>query len=249
MNGTILNNARMGFRDGLPIGLGYFAISFAFGLMATSYGFTISEAVFISAFNITSAGQLASLPIISSGGSILELALTQLLINLRYSLMSISLSQRFDKKIKLADRLYLSLTLTDEMFAVAIGKRSTLGRKYLLALLLYPYLGWTLGTLFGAIAGNILPDILVTALGTSMYAMFIAILIPAAKAEKPITLCIIVSIILSCVFEFLPALSKIPDGFVIIICTLITSITFALIFPIPDEEEEDVSKEEVAENV
>ena len=234
-----LNNTRMALRDGMPIGLGYMAISFAFGLMATAYNLTVAEAVLISVFNLTSAGQLASLPIISAGGSVIELALTQLIINLRYSLMSISLSQKLDKRITLKDRLYLSLTLTDEMFAVAIGKRETLGKRYLLTLLIYPYIGWTLGTLLGAIAGNILPDLLVTALGVSMYAMFIAIIVPAAKAEKPIALCIAISVVLSCMFKFLPLLKSIPEGFVIIICAIAVSVTMALLFPVKDDNDKE----------
>lgn len=237
MASDVLNNTRMGMRDGMPIGLGYFAISFAFGIMATSFGLTIPEAILISALNLTSAGQLASLPIITAGGSLIELGLTQLLINLRYSLMSISLSQKFDKKISLADRFYLALTLTDEMFAVSIGKEQQLGKKYLLSLLLFPYLGWTLGTTAGAIAGNILPKIVVTALGVSMYAMFIAIVTPASKQSKPIAICVLVSIVLSLLFEYVPYISKIPDGFVIIISALIASIAMALLFPIQDKNE------------
>ena len=193
----------------------------------------------ISAFNLTSAGQLASLPIISAGGSFIELALTQLIINLRYSLMSISLSQKLDKSITFPHCFYLSFTLTDEMFAVSIGKNATLGKKYLMTLLLYPFIGWTLGTLLGAIAGNVLPDLLITALGISMYAMFIAILIPAAKDKKPVALCILISIILSCIFKFVPTLKLIPEGFVIIICAVAVSITMAIIFPLPNEDEKE----------
>ncbi len=234
----------MGIRDGLPIGLGYLSISFAFGLMATAYEIPIIEAVMISMFNLTSAGQLAALPIIATGGSVLELALTQLMINLRYSLMSISLSQRFDREIRIADRFYLAFTLTDEIFAVSIGKEQKLGKRYLLSLMLLPYLGWTLGTLLGAIAGNVLPKILVDALSVSMYAMFIAILIPPAKKEKPLAICILLSIALSCIFEYVPYLTQVPDGFVIIISAFAVSIALALIFPIkdkPDTESEEVS--------
>ena len=227
----------MGIRDGMPIGIGYFAISFAFGIMATSYGLTIPEAIMVSAFNMTSAGQLAALPIIATGGSLFELALTQLLINLRYALMSISLSQKFDKRIGVADRFYLALNLTDEMFAVGIGKGCALGRKYLLSLLLLPYLGWTLGTTAGAIAGNILPEIVVTALGVSMYAMFIAIVIPAAKASPAVLICIIISVALSLVFYYVPVINTIPDGFVIIICAIVASVALAILFPLPDEED------------
>lgn len=231
----------MGIRDGTPIGIGYFAISFAFGIMATSFGLSIPEAILISALNLTSAGQLAALPIIAGGGTVIELAMTQLLINLRYALMSISFSQKLEKSTRPVDKLYLSLTLTDEMFAVSIGKEQTLGKKYLLSLFLLPYLGWTLGTTVGAIAGNILPEIIVTSLGVSMYAMFIAIITPAAKVSKPIAICILISIALSLAFRYLPLINKVPNGFVIIISSLIASITIALLFPIPEEKKNNTS--------
>lgn len=237
-----LNSSRMGLRDGMPICLGYIAISFAFGLMASGYGLTVLESVMISAFNLTSAGQLASLPIISGNGTVLELALTQIMINLRYSLMSISLSQKFDKSIKVKDRFYLAFVLTDEIFAAGIAKRRTLGRKYLVSLLILPYIGWSLGTLLGAIAGEILPDILVASLAISMYAMFVAILVPAAKASRPILIAILISIVFSLAFNYIPVLNNIPGGFVIIICAVLVSSLLAIIFPIPDEPVEDKSE-------
>ena len=232
----IMNNPRIALRDGLPIGLGYFAVSFAFGIMAANSNLSILEALFISMFNLTSAGQLAALPIIAGGGGLIELALTQLVINSRYSLMSVSLSQSLDGKIKLRDRLLIALNLTDEMFAVAIGKGMALGRKYLFTLLVLPYLSWSLGTLIGAVAGNILPDIIVSALGVSMYAMFIAIFVPAARASRPITLLVLASIALSALFYYLPLLKAIPSGFVIIICAVACSLIFAIFSPINDED-------------
>ena len=235
----ILNNSKMGFRDGLPICLGYFAISFAFGLTAVSYGIPILETVMISAFNLTSAGQLAALPIIASAGSYVELCLTQLLINLRYSLMSISLSQKFDSKIRTRDKLYLAFALTDEMFAVSVGRAEKLSRRYILSLLLLPFLGWTLGTLCGTVAGNILPAIIVTALGVSMYAMFIAIVVPAAKKSRPILIVVLFSMALSIAFKYIPVLNKVPGGFVIIISALISSIAVSILFPIDDGEVTD----------
>ena len=227
----------MGFRDGLPIGIGYFAISFGFGILASSYGIPILETVLVSAFNLTSAGQLAAVPIIASAGSLIELALTQLLINLRYSLMAISLSQRFDEKIRIVDRLYLAFALTDEIFAVSIGKPAKIGKRYLLALYLFPYIGWTMGTLFGSVVGNVLPELLVSALSVSLYAMFIAIVVPSAKESKPVAVCILISVLMSIIFKYVPLLSKIPNGFVIIIIALIASAVLSVFKPIKDEKE------------
>ncbi len=232
-----MNTVKIALRDGLPIGLGYFAVSFAFGIMAVGSGLTVYEALLISMLNMTSAGQLAALPIIAGGGSLLELALTQLVINSRYSLMSVSLSQSFDKEIKVRDRFIHAFNLTDEMFAVAVGKETPLGRKYLLSLLILPYLGWNLGTLMGAIAGNILPAVAVSALGVSMYAMFIAIVVPVARDSRPVACLTLISIGLSALFYYLPALEVIPDGFVIIIIAIACSLLFALIAPIKDETE------------
>ena len=226
----------MGLRDGAPIGIVYFAISFAFGLTAVSMGLRVTQALAISVFNLTSAGQIAALPIISAQGSLLELALIQLVINARYSLMSIAIAPKFDKSIRTRDRFILAFSVTDEMFAVAIGKNQILGKKYVYSLMIMPFLGWTLGTLFGAIAGNILPEIIVTALGISMYAMFIAIIVPPAKKSLKITLAILISVLLSCLFEYVPPLAKIPDGFAIIITVLTAASVMALIAPIKDEE-------------
>ena len=230
------NNVRMGFRDGIPIGVGYFAMSFAFGLFAVSAGLTSLEAVLISMFNLTSAGQIAAVPIIAEGGSMITLALTQIVINARYALMSISLSQRFGKSVTLKDRFLIAFFNTDEIFAVSCAKESALGKRYLYSIALIPYLSWTLGTLLGTIAGNALPEIMVNALSVLLYAMFIAILMPSAKADKNTALCILSAILLSCVFYFIPFLKGIPMGVVIIVIAILVSTVFALICPVEDPD-------------
>ena len=240
------NNLKMGLRDGIPIGVGYLAMSFAFGLFAVSSGITPLEAVFISMFNLTSAGQIAAVPIIAESGSLITLALTQIVINARYALMSISLSQRFGKNIRLSDRFLIAFFNTDEIFAISCAKESLLGKKYLYAIAVIPYLSWTLGTVLGAIAGNVLPDIFVNALSVSLYAMFIAILMPSAKASKSTALCILSAIAVSSAFYFVPYLKDIPMGMVIVISTVLISTVFALIAPVEDQ---DPWSGEVAENV
>lgn len=226
----------MGLRDGVPIGIGYFAMSFAFGLYATSLGISSLEAMFISMFNLTSAGQIAAVPIIASGGSLISLALTQLVINARYALMSISLSQRLGSNVRLCDRFAIAFFNTDEIFAVSCAKESLLGKRYLYAIALIPYLSWTLGTLCGAIAGNVLPKVLVNALSVLLYAMFIAILMPSAKASGSVALAIGVAIALSSIFYFIPQLKSIPLGIVIISIALLVSAVFALVAPIEDPD-------------
>ena len=236
------NSFVQGIRDGIPICLGYLSVSFAFGIFAVDCGLNIWEALLISMSCVTSAGQLAGVPIIATGGSFLELAATQLIINLRYSLMSVSLSQKLGKSVKMADRFAISFVNTDEVFAVSSGKSEAVGKKYMYGLILTPYFGWSIGTLLGAVAGNILPAIVISALGIAIYGMFIAIVIPQAKREKSVALCVTVAIALGCIFSYVPALTKVSSGFVIIICSVFASALFAFVAPLPPEKNaEEVS--------
>ena len=144
-----------GLRDGLPICLGYLSVSFAFGIFSVGSGLSILEAVLISMTNVTSAGQLAAVPIITGGGTLLELAVSMFVINLRYALMSVSLSQKLGRSVRLLDRFLIAFVNTDEVFAVAASKPGAVGRRYLYGLILTPYFGWALGTLIGAVAGSV----------------------------------------------------------------------------------------------
>ncbi len=238
----------MGLRDGVAIGVGYLAVGFAFGLSSSIAGLSFLEAFFISLFNLTSAGQLAGMPIIAAGGSYIEMAMTQLVINSRYALMSVSLSQKLGKSVRFIDRFLIGFANTDEIFAVACGKESILGRRYMRGLIIAPVVGWCGGTLLGAIAGNVLPAIIVTALSVSMYAMFIAIIVPAMRAGISTALCVLCAVALSSVFYFVPVLSVIPDGFVIIIVAVLASVLFALIFPVKDEPDEIMPTDPCEEN-
>jgi len=231
------NTFLKGIKDGIPICLGYLSVSFAFGIFSVESGLTILETLLISMANVTSAGQLAGVPIIAAGGSFMELAISQIVINLRYALMSVSLSQKLDRSIKLIDKFLISFVNTDEVFAVASGQDGLVGKRYMFGLILTPYLGWSCGTLLGAVAGNILPSIVISSLGVAIYGMFIAIVIPQTKRSKSTALCVLVAIALSCMFEYIPVLSRVPDGFVIIICAVIASVIFAVAAPIPVKEE------------
>lgn len=238
------NSFLKGIKDGIPICLGYLSVSFAFGIFSIQNGLSILEAVLISMTCVTSAGQLAGVPIIATGGSLIELAVTQLIINLRYSLMSVSLSQKLGKSIKMADRFLISFVNTDEVFAVSSGQSGAVGKRYMYGLILTPYLGWSIGTLIGAVAGNILPEIVISALGIAIYGMFVAIVIPVAKKERSVALCVALAIALSCIFTYVPFINKISSGFAIIICTIVASTIFALVAPLPPEN----NMEEVSAN-
>lgn len=228
-----------GIKDGIPIGLGYLSVSFAFGIFAVDSGLTIWQTLLLSMLNVTSAGQLAGVPIITGGGTLVEMAVSQLVINARYALMSVSLSQKLSKSVSYADRFLISFVNTDEVFAVASGKKGLVGKSYLYGLILTPYFGWSLGTLIGAAAGNILPASVVSALGIAIYGMFVAIVVPVIKENGKTLICVVTAIMLSCLFYYIPVLKQIPSGFTIIICAVIASGLFAVIAPIEVEEEED----------
>lgn len=233
---TEVNSFKKGLKDGIPICLGYFSVSFAFGIFAIENGLTVFQATIISLTNLTSAGQLAGVPIIMSG-TLPELALSQLIINSRYSLMSVSLSQKFSHKVKLKDKLLISYGNTDEIFAVAVSQKGEIGKRYMLGLMLLPIIGWTSGTLIGAVAGNILPAMVTAALGLAIYGMFIAIVVPVAKKEKATAICVAIAIVLSCAFKYVPLLSKVPTGFTVIICSVVAAGILAVVAPIKVEEE------------
>lgn len=234
------NSFKNGIKSGLPICLGYLSVAFAFGIFAVENGLSIFQAVAISMANVTSAGQLAGVPIIVGGGTLLEMALSQLIINLRYALMSVSLSQKLDKSVTLPHRAVIAFVNTDEVFAVASSRKGLVDRTYLYGLILTPFLGWSAGTLLGAIAGDILPPIVTSALGIAIYGMFIAIVVPEVRTSRPTAMCVLLSIVLSCLFRYIPSLSGVPSGFVIIICAVIASVLMALIAPLElaDDEED-----------
>ncbi len=226
------NNFTRGILHGLPICFGYLAVAFSFGIFAVGQGLSVLETVFISLFNVTSAGQLAGVPILATGGSMIELAATQLIINLRYALMSVSLSQRLDGSVRLADRFLIAFVNTDEVFAVSAVQPGGVSRSYMYGLISMPYVGWAVGTALGAVAGNVLPTLVSGALGVAIYGMFIAIVVPGMRAHLPTALCVAVAVSLSLLFYYVPVLNRVPSGFVIIICAVLASALFAWLRPI-----------------
>lgn len=233
-----------GMRDGIPICLGYISVAFAFGIFSVNQGLSPLQTVLISLVNVTSAGQLAGVPIITGGLPFIEMALSQLIINARYALMSISLSQKLDKSVSLADRLLISFVNTDEVFAVASGQPGLVSRWYLFGLIVTPYFGWATGTALGAAAGNILPEIINNALGIAIYGMFIAIVVPPSKTKRNVAGASLTACLLSIAFSVVPGLKNVTGGFVIIICAVITSTIWAIISPVHDEAGEETKKNE-----
>ncbi len=232
----IHNKIQRGIQDGIPIAVGYFSVSFTFGMMAVQSGISPFHAVLISLLNLTSAGQFAGLTVIVTGASLIEMALTQLVINIRYALMSVSLSQKLDDSVKLRSRFLIAYGNTDEIFAVASSNPGKVGEKYLYGLIFLPVLGWVGGTLAGAVASTILPETIISALGVALYGMFIAIVVPPATEHREIRIVVILALILSAAFYYLPVLKQVSSGFMIIICTVVAAAIGAVLFPIKEEE-------------
>lgn len=231
-------NFKRGIQDGIPIGLGYFAVSFTFGMMAVSGGLTAWQAVLISLTNLTSAGQFAGLGIIVAGGSMWEMALTQLVINLRYCLMSFSLSQKLEKNISTGHRLAVAFGVTDEIFGVSASQQGKVSAYYNYGAMCVAIPGWTIGTLLGAISGSLLPDFIMSALGVAIYGMFLAIIVPPSKTNKAVLAVVLGAMAVSALFAWIPVLSKVSSGFVIIITTILVAGLAAWLCPVTEEKED-----------
>lgn len=228
-----------GLHDGIPISLGYLAVSFTLGIVAKNAGLSSLQATLMSLLNNTSAGEFAAIGLISSQASYLEMAITQLIINLRYCLMSCSLSQKLDPKAPLFHRFIIGFDVTDEVFGVSIGVKGKLNPFYTYGLMCISIPGWALGTYLGVVSGNILPGRILSAMGVALYGMFIAVIVPPAKKNRMLCGLIIVSMLASLLFTYLPVLKKISSGFQIFILTVVIAGAAAALFPIEVENTEE----------
>ena len=233
---------RKGLRDGLPICLGYLSVSFAFGMMAVEGGLPVWAAVLISMTNLTSSGQFAGTALIFAGGSYLEIGITTFVINIRYMLMSLSLSQKVDPNMSALSRSILSFGNTDEVFAVAMQQQGKIPSRYLSGLILTPYCGWTLGTFLGAACTGILPLSVRSALGIAIYGMFIAIIIPPSRHSRAVLVTVLLSTAISCLFAFTPGFEQLSICWVIIICAILAAGYAAFRFPVDVEPLEEGEK-------
>lgn len=225
-----------GMKDGIPIGLGYFAVSFTFGIAAVSAGIPTFGAALISLTNVTSAGQFAGLTIIAANGTLLEMALTQFIINLRYCLMSFSLAQKLDQNTPFVHRFLMAFGVTDEIFAIGVSHKGKLPPSYHYGAMAVAIPGWVTGTALGAVFGNILPAFIMSALGIAIYGMFLAIILPPAREDKTILCVVLAAMTLSALFYITPVLKEISSGFVIIITTVLVAGVAAFIKPIHEEK-------------
>ena len=234
-----------GLRDGLPIGLGYIPVAFTFGFIAVSGGLPVWVACLISLTNLTSAGQFAGTNLILAGAGYMEIAMTTFVINIRYMLMSLSLTQRLEETTGTLQRMICGFGVTDETFVVASLKPGILRAAYLFGLIALPIAGWNFGTLLGGCISTLLPQALQNAMGIALYGMFIALIVPAARDSVPVLIIVFISVAVNCVLKYVPVFSFVSSGFRIILSTVIGAGAGALLFP--KHEEDYVTKEEAGD--
>ena len=226
------NEFAEGIKYGIPIGLGYLSVSFTFGMLAVSKGVPAISALFISMTNLTSAGQAAGLMVMVAGGSLIDLALCQLVINLRYPLMSLTVSQKLRGDVTFPQRFLIAFGITDEIFAVMAAREKPISKSFYIGIIILPYLGWSGGTFLGSVCGNLLPGNFAAVMAIALYGMFLAIIVPPAKHSKSVLAAVVLAAAISCVLYFVPWFSFISSGVSVIICAIITSAVCAFFFPI-----------------
>ncbi|MBE7015601.1 MAG: AzlC family ABC transporter permease [Ruminococcaceae bacterium] len=232
-----------GIYDGIPIALGYFAVSFSLGITAQNAGLTPIQAMIASLLCNASAGEYAGFTSIATKATYMEIAIITMIANLRYLLMSFAMSQKFSPKTKLLHRLIIGFDLTDEIFGISMSQKGFLNPVYVYGAMLFSIPGWAIGTGIGALAGNLLPPNVVSALSVALYGMFLAIIIPPCRKDKIIAPVIAVCFVLSYLSSILPVISNLSEGTRIIILTVLISSVAAIIFP-KDTEEGDYENEE-----
>ncbi len=225
-----------GIRDGLPIGLGYFAVSFSLGIMAKLSGLTPFQGFLASILTNASAGEYAGFVVILEKSGYLTMVLMTVVASARYFLMACALSQRFSPDMPLYHRFLIGFDLTDEIFGVNIARPGYVDPVYTYGVFILPLAGWSVGTCLGILMGNILPASVVNALSVALYGMFIAIIVPPAKKDRVILGCVLLSFLSSWLFSVLPVLKEISSGNRTIILTVVIASLAAVLFPVKEEE-------------
>lgn len=232
-----------GMRDGLPIGLGYFAVAFSLGITAQSIGFDALQGFILSLLNVASAGEYAGMACIAAKATLYELAFLTLITNARYILMSCALSQKLPDNTSLMHRLLIGFGVTDELFGIAVAYKGKVQPVYLYGAYMVSIPMWATGTAIGVIAGDVLPKIVVNALAVAIFGMFIAIIVPPAKENKVVACTVVASFVLSAFFTY-THLGEMSDGTRTILLTVVISLVAAVAFPI----KEDNKTGEISEN-
>ena len=228
-----------GLREGVPIGLGYFAVGFTVGIVAREAGITAFQMGLMSVMMHASAGQFAVITVIAGQSGYLAMIVTQLVINIRYLLMSTALSQKIAADTPMWKRMLLSYFVTDEIFGIAASVKGELNPYYNYGAASVASPLWALGTVLGVVVGNILPASITSALSVALYGMFLAVVIPASKSDRTVAMVVVASMAASLAFTFLPILCQLDGGTRIIILTVAIAAAAAIIKPVPAEPKEE----------
>lgn len=223
-----------GLKSGVPIGLGYLSVSFSFGILAVSYGLDWWQALLISMMTLTSAGQLAGIKVMAAMGSYIEMLVSQLTVNIRYSFMAVSLSQKVSADFGVLKRLIFGFFITDEIFAAASAEKE-ISTRFFAGLAVMPYIGWATGTLLGAVLGSVLPEIIMNALCIAIYGMFAAIVVPSVKSSPRLAAVVAVAVGTSCLFFYLPVLKTVPLGLAVSVSAVAAALFGAAVFPAKED--------------
>lgn len=227
-----------GARDGVPIGLGYFAVAFALGIQAKAAGLESAQGFLMSILGHASAGEYAALKVIGAHSALTVMAVMTLIANARYLLMSAAMSQRMDPGGSFVHRLGMSFFITDELFAITIAQPGYLKPAYLYGAAAVACPSWAMGTALGCAAGNVMPPRLVSALSVALFGMFLAIIIPPARREKVIAGLVAVCFAASYAMSVLPVVSGLSEGTRTIILTVVIASAAAVLFPHPQADGE-----------
>ncbi len=225
-----------GLKDGIPIGLGYFAVSFSIGITAKSIGMNAFQGFLLSLLNNASAGEVAGVSAISDGVTYFTAAIIILVTNARYILMSCAMSQKFSPDTPLIHRFLIGFDLTDELFGIAVAYPGYIKPSYMYGAFTVALPMWALGTMCGIVVGNILPEVVTTALSVAIYGMFLAVVIPPCRKNKAVTAVVLSSFVISGLSKVIPVISDMTESVRVIVLTLVISVAAALLFPVKDEE-------------
>lgn len=228
-----------GMKDGIPIGLGYLAVSFSLGIAARNAGLSAFQGLLASFLCSASAGEYAGFTVIAANAPYFEIAIATLVANIRYLLMGCALSQRLDSKTPVRHRLLMAFHLTDELFGIAISRKGDINPYYSFGAALTAAPPWAVGTMLGVIAGSLMPMSLVSAFSVALYGMFLAVIIPKARQDKAVLITVIVSFALSFAVAYAPLISKLTEGMRTVILTLVISSAAAIICPKKETEAEN----------
>ena len=228
-----------GMRDGFPIALGYFAVSFSLGIAARNAGLTPMQGFWASLLNNASAGEYAAFTLIAARATYWEVAVITLIANARYLLMSCALAQRFAPETPFFHRLLIGYDVTDELFGITIARPGPLNPYYTYGAILLAAPAWAIGTALGILAGNALPLRIVSALSVALYGMFLAIIIPPARKNRIVAALVLLSFALSFACEYLPGVASLSSGTRTILLTVLISGAAAVLFPVKQEADHE----------